>query len=87
LSRRHPDGVLASVFLLPFQDIGSAHSVHVAAVLAVLGLRLGLSDEELRPLLGAALSMNLAITGLLNQLATQNEPLDLAQQEAMFAHP
>ncbi|POA96759.1 phosphohydrolase [Chromobacterium sinusclupearum] len=87
LSRRHPDGVLASVFLLPFQDIGSAHSVHVAAILAVLGQRLGLSDEELRPLLGAALSMNLAITGLLNQLATQKEALDLPQQEAMFAHP
>ncbi|AOZ49731.1 HD-GYP domain-containing protein [Chromobacterium vaccinii] len=87
LSRRHPDGVLASVFLLPFQCIGSAQSVHVAAVLAVLGRRLGLSDAELRPMLGAALSMNLAVTGLLNQLAAQSAPMDLAQQEAMFAHP
>ncbi|MGC0155298.1 HD-GYP domain-containing protein [Chromobacterium vaccinii] len=87
LSRRHPDGVLASVFLLPYQDIGSAQSVHVAAVLAVLGRRLALADAELRPVLGAALSMNLAVTGLLNQLAGQSAPMDLAQQEAMFAHP
>ncbi|QEL55928.1 HD-GYP domain-containing protein [Chromobacterium paludis] len=87
LSQRHCDGLLASVFLLPFQDIGSAQSVHVAAILAVLGRRLGRSEAELRPLLGAALSMNLAITGLLNQLAAQSEPMDQTQQELMFAHP
>ncbi|WP_239690926.1 HD-GYP domain-containing protein [Chromobacterium sphagni] len=87
ISRRHPDGVLASVFLLPYQDIGSAQSVHVAAILVVLGRRLGLSDAELRPMLCAALSMNLAITGLLNQLARQMEPMSAEQQELMFAHP
>ncbi|WP_233201130.1 HD-GYP domain-containing protein [Chromobacterium alticapitis] len=87
LSQRHADGLLASVFLLPYQDIGSAQSVHVAAILAVLGRRIGGSETELRPLIGAALSMNLAITGLLNQLAAQSEAMDQAQQEAMFAHP
>ncbi|UTH74418.1 HD-GYP domain-containing protein [Chromobacterium sp. IIBBL 290-4] len=87
LSKRHPDGVLASVFLLPYQDIGSAHSVHVAAILAVLGRKMGLDDESLLPLVGAALAMNLPITGLLNQLAAQTAPMDEAQQEQMFAHP
>ncbi|MBK0416305.1 phosphohydrolase [Chromobacterium haemolyticum] len=87
LACKQPDGVLASVLLTPYRDIGSAHSVHVAAIMAVLGRRLGMEEARLQAVVGAALSMNLAITGLLNQLSRQQTPPDAAQRDDLYAHP
>ncbi|KZE34901.1 HD domain-containing protein [Crenobacter luteus] len=87
LAERSPDGLIAACLLVPFADYGSAHSLHSAALLAVLGRRLGLEPAEYKALLCAALTMNVSVTLLHNQLAQQGESLSDEQREAMFAHP
>ena len=46
LSEQQPDGLIASCLLVPFQDYGSTHSLHTAAILAVLGRRLKLPVDD-----------------------------------------
>ncbi|MBV8680453.1 MAG: phosphohydrolase [Aquitalea sp.] len=83
LTQRFRDGMLASLFLVSVKS----HSLKVATLLALLGRRQALEPERLRSLVCAGLSMNIAVAQLLNQLATQKQPLSLAQQEELFAHP
>ncbi|AXK39929.1 HD-GYP domain-containing protein [Crenobacter cavernae] len=87
LAERTPDGLIAACLLVPFSDYGSSHSLRTAALLAVLGKRLGLAPAEHKTLLCAALTMNVSVTLLHNQLAQQGGPLTTEQREAMFAHP
>lgn len=83
LTQRFRDGMLASLFLLPVKS----HSFRVATLLALLGRRQGMEPARLKSLVGAGLSMNVAISQLLNQLASQRQPMSLPQQEEMVAHP
>lgn len=63
------------------------HAVHtlIAAVLA--GQRLGASRDELRCLIRASLTMNLAIIDLQNLLANQEFPVSAAQRQQIHRHP
>lgn len=83
LTQRFRDGMLASLFLVPVRS----HSLKVATLLALLGRRLGLEPTRLHSLVCAGLSMNVAISQLLNQLGVQRQALTLSQQEEIYAHP
>jgi len=83
LAQRFRNGMLASLFLVPVKS----HSLRVATLLALLGRRQGVPEDRLRSLVGAGLSMNIAIAHLLNQLGRSRDALTLHQQEAMYAHP
>ncbi|WP_137009917.1 HD-GYP domain-containing protein [Aquitalea aquatilis] len=83
LTQRFRDGMLASLFLVPVRS----HSLKVATLLALLGRRLGLEPARLHSLVCAGLSMNVAISQLLNQLGVQRQALTLSQQEEIYAHP
>jgi HD-GYP domain-containing protein (c-di-GMP phosphodiesterase class II) len=64
LTQRFRDGMLASLFLVPVKS----HSLKVATLVALLGRRQGLEQARLHSLVCAAMSMNVAISQLLNQL-------------------
>lgn len=85
----HPDGLIAAALLLPYKDYGSSHSLHIAALLAVLGRRLGISQIDQHSLICAALTMNIAIIDLQRQLAGNGGESELLseQHELLLAHP
>jgi len=83
LTQRFRDGMLASLFLVPVRS----HSLKVATLLALLGRRLGLEPARLHSLVCAGLSMNVAISQLLNQLGVQRQAMTQSQQDEMYAHP
>jgi HD-GYP domain-containing protein (c-di-GMP phosphodiesterase class II) len=87
LATSQADALLAATLLVPQRDHGSGHALHAAALMAVLGRRLGLGEPTQHSLIGAALTMNIAVTGLLNQMATQEAPATAQQRETLFAHP
>ncbi|MDN0085001.1 HD domain-containing phosphohydrolase [Crenobacter sp. SG2305] len=87
LADRHPDGLVASLLLVPFGDYAPAHSVHVAALCAKLAPRLALSTEERHCLVCAALTMNVAMVSLQNMLHHQEHALSDAQHQLMREHP
>ena len=87
LADKQPDGLIAACLLVPFTDYGSMHSLHTAAMLAILGRRLNLPQKEMQVLLSAALTMNIAATKLHTDLTKQDSALDASQKADMYAHP
>ncbi|MFC3625365.1 HD-GYP domain-containing protein [Vogesella amnigena] len=87
LAQQQPDGLIAACLLVPSRDYGSTHSLHTAAVLAVLARRLNLPATEQHVLLCAALTMNIAATTLHSELDRQTEPMREDQRSDMYAHP
>lgn len=87
LADKQPDGLIAACLLVPFTDYGSMHSLHTAAMLAILGRRLNLPPKEMQVLLSAALTMNIAATKLHTELTKQESALDASQKADMYAHP
>ncbi|CUA86304.1 HD-GYP domain, c-di-GMP phosphodiesterase class II (or its inactivated variant) [Gulbenkiania indica] len=87
LAETGPDGLIAACLLVPFNDYGSTHSLHSAAILAVLGRRMKLPPPELQTLLCAALTMNIGATQLHTELSRQDGPLNPEQRAEMQAHP
>lgn len=87
LADKQPDGLIASCLLVPFQDYGSIHSLHTAAILAVLGRRLRLPPEEMQVLICAALTMNISSTKLQTELTKQEGKLTNEQRNDVYGHP
>lgn len=87
LADKHTDGLIAACLLLPFNDYGSMHSLHTAAILSILSKRLKLPTEERHVLLCAALTMNISTSRLHTELCKQNTPLTAEQQSDMYGHP
>ena len=87
LADKQPDGLIAACLLVPFNDYGSMHSLHTAAMLAILGRRLNLPQKEMQVLLCAALTMNVSATKLHTDLSKQESALDALQKSDMYAHP
>lgn len=63
------------------------HAMHVAMLMALVGLRKDWGDARTLSGVQAALTMNLSITELQTELALQTSPLTDAQQAAIHAHP
>lgn len=66
---------------------GEAHSLQVAALCHLASRRLGWPEDRRQSLIGAALSMNLAVINLQAQLAAQRGTLSAVQRQDMDAHP
>ena len=76
----HPDFFAAHPYSV-------AHSAHVAATWAVLALRQGGSGVGMTVPLAAALTMNLAMLDLQDELTRQEAPLKPVQREQIRQHP
>jgi HD-GYP domain-containing protein (c-di-GMP phosphodiesterase class II) len=87
LAEHQPDALIASILLVPFREYAPAHSVHTAALLALLTRRMNLPANHREILLCAALTMNIALVELQNELFAQEEGLNADQRQAIQAHP
>lgn len=84
---RAPDGMLASLLLVPLKRYSSSHSIHVAIILSVLTAKLELEADTRNSLICAALTMNLSIAKLMDDLHHQSAPLNEEQRQTIEAHP
>ncbi|WP_280190150.1 HD-GYP domain-containing protein [Delftia sp. PS-11] len=66
---------------------GAAHALVCACLCYVLGRELGLPAAEHQALVRGALTMNIGMNALQDELALQREPLTPAQQQAVQRHP
>ncbi|RQO66667.1 phosphohydrolase [Aquitalea sp. FJL05] len=87
LSERHPDGLMASMLLLPFQEYGVAHSLHTTALLTLITRQMKLPAGHREILLCAALTMNIAQIELQNELFSHEGQLTPQQRSAIKEHP
>lgn len=88
--RRAPDATLLALVYLSAQEThqySATHAMLVACVCMVVAHEtLRWPQERIHRLGQAALSMNIAMTALQDQLALQTEPLSAAQMESIQAH-
>lgn len=87
LADHAPAATLAAGLLLPYPHYAHAHSVHVALLVARLAQRLELTDAESESLVCAALTMNIAMVSLQQQLSHQAEALSTLQTKQLRLHP
>lgn len=80
-----PNAAIAAVHLDFQNPYMLAHHAHSAVICALLGRRMGMSDEELMPVVCAALSFDLGLLELA-YLEKQEGPLDGDQSESVRAH-
>jgi hypothetical protein len=90
LARAEPDMAQALLVHPDFcasHSYSAAHAAHVAATWAVLALRQGGSGVGMTVPLAAALTMNLAMLDLQDELTRQEAPLKPEQREKVRQHP
>ena len=63
------------------------HSTDVAVACHVVGSALGMEEDELTSTVAAALTMNLSVLRLQDELQAQKEPLSALQREVIQRHP
>lgn len=69
------------------QRYGVLHAMHTAVLMALIARRKDWSPNKTVTAVQAALTMNLSITQLQVEMATQSEPLSEHQRHAIAAHP
>ncbi|XLM21726.1 phosphohydrolase, partial [Chromobacterium piscinae] len=82
MAENHHDALVASIFLVPFSEYSVAHSLHTAALLAILTRRVELPPSHRETLICAALTMNISQVELQNELYDQAARLDDGQRQA-----
>nr|WP_176426162.1 HD domain-containing phosphohydrolase [Chromobacterium sp. ASV5] len=87
LAEKYPNALIASIFLVPFSEYSVAHSLHTAALLAILTRHIALPPRHRETLICAALTMNVAQVELQNELFSQQGGLNDAQKQAIIDHP
>lgn len=87
LANHAPEATLAAGLLLPYAHYAHAHAVHVALLVARLTQRLALPEAECESLVCAALTMNIAMVNLQQQLSHQAEALSSLQAKQLRLHP
>ena len=89
-SRNNPDGTLFALIQLSAAEVRMYSATHAMLVSVMCGLAarevLKWSDEQQHSLFKAALTMNLGMTGLQDQLTRQAEALTPVQRRAIDAH-
>ncbi|NRF70910.1 hypothetical protein HLB44_28285 [Aquincola sp. S2] len=70
-----------------FETYGITHALHVACVCNLLAQRLGWDRNDQQRVIGAALTMNLAMIDLQGVLARQPSPPTKRQRELIHEHP
>jgi HD-GYP domain-containing protein (c-di-GMP phosphodiesterase class II) len=81
------DAALAMSLLARTGRYSIRHSVDAAVACHVVGRASGMNEEELTYVVAAALTMNLSMLQLQDELQAQEAPLTEAQREAVQGHP
>jgi len=83
---RDAEGAIAAVHLDFHNPYLLSHHVHSAVLCSLIGRRLGMADDELMPVICAALTYDIGLVDMLH-LEKQMEPLSAEQTEAVRRHP
>jgi HD-GYP domain-containing protein (c-di-GMP phosphodiesterase class II) len=81
------DAALATALLARVGRYSIRHSLDVAITCHIVGNSLGMDEPELTSTIAAALTMNLSILQLQDDLQAQKEPLSDAQRAIIQRHP
>lgn len=81
------DGILAAVHLAPPTTYTVQHPIHAAVLCALLAQRMKLEASRRISLIAAALTMNIGMLDLQNQLFEQREELSPEQKKVVLGHP
>ncbi|MCX7513626.1 HD-GYP domain-containing protein [Frateuria hangzhouensis] len=84
--RRNPDVALASILLRSDGPYGARHAVNAAIACQLTGTAMALDPGELAATVSAALTMNIGMFELHDQLVALEGPLSNEQQAAVRAH-
>lgn len=84
--RANPEVALASILLRPAGPYGARHAVNAAIACQLTGSALGWDPTELAATVSAALTMNIAMFELQEQLVALEGPLSDAQHAAVRGH-
>jgi HD-GYP domain-containing protein (c-di-GMP phosphodiesterase class II) len=82
-----PDASIFAVMQFDQSDYGVNHSLQAAVICAAYGRVSGWSEPDRRSVIGAGLTMNIAMLDLQQQLYRQREPPSPAQRDAIRNHP
>ncbi|GAB4263412.1 MAG: hypothetical protein Kow0065_14190 [Methylomicrobium sp.] len=83
-----PNAALGAIHLLGCSNrYATTHSIYTAVLSGILGRRRQLADDEITVLIAAALTMNVGMLALQNQLYEQATPLTEEQRRSIAAHP
>ena len=85
--RLSPDAALATTTFERHGRYSIRHSLDVAITSHVVGLSLGMDDDALCSMVAAALTMNISILDLQDELQAQKDPLSAEQREVIARHP
>lgn len=87
LAKKQPEGLISSIFQVPFKHYSSAHSIHTAILVALICLKEDQDPDRTRTAVSAALTMNIAMMDLQDHLHEQSLPLTADQQDTIYSHP
>jgi len=82
-----PDIAIATIFIDLPEFYTVQHMMHVAVLVELCAKSLEWPESERRSLVAAALTMNVSMGFLPDQLATQSKPLSMEQKELILQHP
>lgn len=86
----HPDDslfVLVQMLQDPHHGYSATHALLAAATCLLIAPSAGIAGAPLNALIQAALTMNIAMRQLQDQLVSQSQPLDVEQRLAIEQHP
>ncbi len=87
ICKAYPDAMLAVIHLHHTEKYTIYHPLDQAIFCEVVGAGLGIAEADRRSIIGAALTANISIIDLQDELHTQEAPLTAAQRQAIDAHP
>lgn len=82
-----PDSAIAKIFMDDKSNYTIQHSIHTAILCDLAAKHLGWQDDARRSLVGAALTMNISLGFLQDELQKQKEVLTSEQQTLLKEHP
>jgi len=87
ICQKSPDAAIAKIITDDNSDYAVKHPIHTAILCELSGLHLKWSLEKRRNVIGAALTMNISLGYLQNELLSQSKPLSTKQQKIINSHP
>ena len=87
ICEKSPDAAIAKIITDSNDNYAVRHALHTAILCELTATHLDWSLEKKRNLLGAALTMNISLGFMQDQLLDQPQPLSLEQQQIIQNHP
>lgn len=85
--RKHPDATLSTILLGERDTYSIRHQIHVAIISEIISESMNLSEEGHLSLIAAALTQNIGMLKLQEELYVQEEPLSYEQFQMVKSHP